>query len=106
MTTPEFIRYLGSPDLHDGSLVDVRHNGPNLEVEVKGYTGTLYRIKFSGVESTTSHKPVGMVLYSLSELRALPPLRHFVFVNSYEPTEEGGDSRLEVTAQNVSFEQV
>ena len=99
---PDFKGYTGDPDFHDGCIVKVRQDENHLAVEVEGYSGTHYVVQFDGVKEVKSHRPEGMVLYSLTT-GPEAPLRRFIFVNSAEPGEEGGDSALEVTAERFSI---
>jgi hypothetical protein len=75
----------------------VRHESSLVSVEIEGSSHARYLVRFSGVESLISHEPEGMVLYVLSEMEALPPLREFHFAKSEVP-DEGSKSRLEVIA--------
>ena len=45
------------------------------------------------------NEPEGMLLYSLSEMRALPPLRKFVFTNK----EEDNQKSLSILATGFSI---
>ena len=54
------------------------------EVVVKGYSGREHVVMFDGVDEIEMREPEGMLLYSLSEMRAKPPLRRFVFANNNE----------------------
>jgi 3-isopropylmalate dehydrogenase len=96
-----FEGYTGDPDFHDGSIVKVRHVDNHLAVEVEGCSGTHYVVQFDGVKEVKSHRPEGMVLYALSAQSGASP-RRFVFANSAEQDEEGGDSILEVTADRCT----
>jgi hypothetical protein len=87
MSGTEFISYVGDPDFHDGFVLSVTRNGQIVEVVVKGYSGNEYTVRFEGVEEIEMHEPEGMELYALSEMRAMPPLRRFVFAKTddYSP---------------------
>jgi hypothetical protein len=80
----EFARYVGSPDFHDGLVLRVSVEGNTAEVVVEGYSGREYVVLFEGVDEVELNEPEGMLLYSLSEMRASPPLRKFVFANNDE----------------------
>ncbi|MFZ0816962.1 MAG: hypothetical protein WAM78_15670 [Candidatus Sulfotelmatobacter sp.] len=82
------------------------HESNLLSVELEGYSGTRYVVRFTGVESMVSHAPEGMVVYALVEMETQPPLREFVFANSKEHEELGGNPKLEVTAHGVSFDRL
>jgi len=102
----KFKAYVGDPDFHDGVIERVCQEATEISVEISGYSGTRYKVRFSGVESVISHNPEGMVLYALSEVEAEFPLREFHFANSSEPDEDGGDSRLAIIARGFSVEKI
>jgi len=104
--TGKFKAYVGDPDFHDGIIKQVRSELTEVSVEVAGYSSAVYVVRFTGVESVVSHSPEGMLLYALCEMEAEMPLRGFHFVNSNEPHEKGGDSRLEISARTVSFQKI
>jgi 3-isopropylmalate dehydrogenase len=101
---PKFKAYVGDPDFHDGVIERVRQEATEVSVEISGYSGARYIVRFTGVESVISHNPEGMVLYAMGEAEAKLPLRHFYFANSREPDEEGGDSKLVIDARAFSVE--
>ncbi len=82
MKTPDFVGYVGLPDFHDGVVLRVSVEGKNAEVVVEGYSGREHVVLFEGVQAVDMDQPEGMLLYSLSEMRASPPLRKFMFVNN------------------------
>jgi len=84
MTSPEFVAYVGIPDLHDGIVLRVAAEGKTAEVVVDGFSGHQHVVRFEGVEAVEMNKPEGMLLYSISEMRTAPPLRKFVFTNNDE----------------------
>ncbi|SRR5258708_7332674 len=104
--TGKFRAYVGDPDFHDGMVKQVRSELTEVCVQITGYSGAVYLVRFTGVESVVSHSPEGMLLYALCEMEAEMPLRRFQFANSYKPAEEGGDSRLEVSARTFSVEKM
>jgi hypothetical protein len=81
MVDDQFVGYVGDRDFHDGSIVSIRHEGDKLQVTVEGYSGRKFLVEFGGVESVTSNRPEGMLLYALAEMKMIPPLRKFVFSN-------------------------
>jgi hypothetical protein len=97
---------LANPDFHDGVIERVQQGATEISVEISGCSGARYSVRFTGVESFKSHNPEGMALYALSECEAEPPVRDFCFANSNEPDEEGGDSRLEISARAFSVEKI
>ncbi len=80
----EFVAYVGDPDIHDGRVERVEPKGDTVRVIVRGASGRRLAIDFAGVAEVRSQNPEGMVLYSLSEMRAPAPLRRFDFVNWYD----------------------
>jgi hypothetical protein len=84
MNDTGFIGYVGSPAVHDGILLRVCVEGDSVEVVIQGYGGQEHVVLFEGVDSVEMKAPEGMVLYSISEMRATPPLRKFVFIKSEE----------------------
>jgi hypothetical protein len=102
----KFKAYVGDPDFHDGVIERVQQGTTEINVEIRGYSGARYRVRFTGIESFESHNPEGMALYALSECEAEPPLRDFCFANSNEPDEKGGDSGLEISARAFSVEKI
>jgi hypothetical protein len=103
---PKFKAYVGDPDFHDGTIKQVRSELTEMSVEIIGQSGAVYVVRFTGVASIVSHSPEGMVLYALCEVEAETPLRGFYFANWNEPDEEGGDSRLEISARTFSVEKM
>ena len=94
MSTSSFIGYVGDPDFHDGSILSVEQQEGMARVRVRGASGKHFRVDFNGVGAVRANRPVGMVLYALSEMGALPPMRRFVFAN----WDERSDADLEVDA--------
>jgi hypothetical protein len=84
VTDPDFVGYVGIPDLHDGIVLRVSFEGKTAEVVVEGYSGREHVIRLQGVDAVEMNAPEGMLLYSLSEMRGSPPLRRFVFANNEE----------------------
>jgi hypothetical protein len=84
MSDTDFIAYVGIADIHDGSVLHVSAEGSTAEVVIEGYSGCQHTILFEGVEEVEMNEPEGMLLYSLSEMRAKPPLRRFEFTNNNE----------------------
>ena len=72
------------PTIHDGFVLRVSVEERAATVVIKGDSGQEYAIHFVGVEGVEMRDPVGMELYSLSEMRAKDPLRAFAFTNNSE----------------------
>lgn len=102
MTDSDFIGYVQDPDVHDGVILRVQNDGDLVRVLVKAYDDRLHAFEFHGVRSLKSHKPEGVMLYSLSEMAAAPPLRRFTFA----AWEGDGESFLEVTAEAINSYEV
>ena len=96
----ELLGYVGGPELHDAVVVRVDDLGENVRVILKGESEGTFLVSFSGVKSTSSHRPEGMTLYGMAEVKGEPGLRHFVFVN----WDEDDDAKLEVSAAGYSME--
>ena len=84
MENSDFVGYVGLPDFHDGVILRVSDKGDTAEVVLEGYSGLNHLVLFEGVQAVEMNQPEGMLLYSLSEMRAAPPLRKFVFTNNDE----------------------
>ena len=97
MSTEQFVAYVGDPQIHDGRVTAVRESAGALVVEIRSAEGDTIIIKFSGVIEVRSNRPVGMLLYSLSELEAPRPGRLFVFVN----WDDDDDAFLEVKSLEI-----
>ena len=95
MDNSSFIGYVGERDFHDGSVVAVEQVGDLVRVRVRGASGKIFVAEFGGVQAIRSSKPEGMTLYALSEMRAQPPQRRFVFAN----WDEKGEASLEIDAE-------
>lgn len=88
MRSEEFIGYVGVPDIHDGTILRVFVDGSTAEVVLEGYSRGEHAILFEGVAEVEMNEPEGMLLYSLSEMRASSPLRKFVFTNNEEDSQK------------------
>jgi len=102
----KFVAYVGDPDFHDGAIRKVISEGSQLLVEIEGCSGAHFSARFDGVKSVFSHRPEDMSIEALVEMEALPPSRRFVFTNSYEPEDEGGNAYLDVTAEDFSVKKL
>ena len=96
LNVSRFVAYVGPPDLHDGQVVELAHNGDTLRVLVQGDGGRRMAVECLGVVDVQAVKPEGMTLYALVEMTAPPPLRRFVFANWDDDA-----STLEVLARQV-----
>jgi len=72
MKNADFVGYVGLPDFHDGVVLRVSLEGKTAEVVVEGYSGREHVVLFEGVQAVEMNRPEGMLLYSLSEMRAAP----------------------------------
>jgi hypothetical protein len=84
MKSTDFVGYVGLPDFHAGVVLRVSLEGRTAEVVVEGYSGREHVALFEGVQAVEMNQPEGMLLYSVSEMQASPPLRKFVFANNEE----------------------
>ena len=98
MSNQEFIGYVGDADFHDGHVVTVVREGDTARVRLRGVSGREFVVEFRGVQAVRSKQPEGMMIYALSEMRASPPLRLFVFGN----WDEEDTSLLEIEAESFS----
>lgn len=107
MSEQEFIGYIQEQDLHDGVIVTATYKSGFLRsvfdkrvvlVVVLTYEERLFVIRFGRVRSANIINVDGMRLYSLSEMRATPPFRRFVFVDS----EEKSNRHCEVVAREIA----
>jgi hypothetical protein len=99
MSDASFVAYVGEPDFHDGAIISVEQNGTAVRVRIRGANGKRYVVAFNGVAALRANSSEGMVLYALSELRAVPPLRRFSFAN----WDDDSEASLEVDAEGFSI---
>ena len=93
----DFVRYLGSPDVHDGVIVGLHIHKDQLQVVIRACEGRVITIELHGVVELKQHQAQGMMLYALAEMKAAPPLRRFVFVN----WDDDSAAFLEVMARDL-----
>jgi hypothetical protein len=98
MSNSSFVSYVGDPDFHDGTIVDVESQDGAVRVRVRGGSGKIFVVVFSGVAAVRANWPEGMMLYAMTELRGEPPLRRFAFAN----WEDESKSCLEVDAASFA----
>ncbi|HEY0725919.1 MAG TPA: hypothetical protein VGD41_18380 [Pyrinomonadaceae bacterium] len=106
MSEEKFIGYIQEPDVHDGVIVKATYKSGFLRsvfyqrvvlVVVLTEEKRLFVIRFGRVRSASIITVDGMILYSLSEMYATPPLRKCVFVD----WEEESNRRCEVVAREI-----
>lgn len=95
----EFIAFVGDPDIHDSTIVSIQTDAEDVRVTLERADGQPLLLLFRGVTSLKAHRAEGMMVYALSELRAEPPSRRFVFPN----WDEDDDAFLELIAQDFSI---
>ncbi|WP_426451962.1 hypothetical protein ACP26L_07760 [Paenibacillus sp. S-38] len=95
--TEEFLAYIGDYRIHDSNVESILWENTLLSVTLKGYEGERIVIKFNGVQTINSNRPLGMMLYALSEMRINGPYRKFLFAN----WRDEDDASLEVIAEDV-----
>ena len=79
MSEPSFVGYIGDPDFHDGAVTAIEQQDTTVRSGIHGASGKSFVVEFGGVRALRANRPVGMLLYALSELRSTPPLRRFSF---------------------------
>jgi hypothetical protein len=94
MESARFVGYVGVPEIHDAVVAAVRESPDYVDVDLEAETGAMFTITFTGVHSLKANRPVGMLLYSLSEMESEGPGRTFRFTNS----EGEDDASLEIIA--------
>lgn len=99
MPSEEFIGYVGDPDFHDGHVITVKREKDTARVRLRGASRREFAVEFRGVQALRSKQPDNMMIYALSEMRAPPPLRLFVFAN----WDEEDNSFLEIEAESFSI---
>lgn len=90
---PQFIGYVGDPEVHDGIITSISQSGATVLVTIRTQSGGELKIEFQEVVSVKSNRPEGMMLYALAEMKN-PEHRHFVFAN----WEDEDDACLEIVA--------
>jgi hypothetical protein len=99
MSEPSFVGYIGDPDFHDGTVTAVEQQDTTVRVGIRGASGKCFVVEFGGVRALRANRPVGMLLYALSELSGTPPLRRFSFAN----WDDDDDAFLEVDADAIDI---
>ena len=102
MQIDDFIGYIGDPDFHDGTVVEVKLQDDGAMVQLQGGSGVHFFIGFLEVEQINSYRPENMIIYALSEMKCQAPMRHFVFVNWDD--EDG--AHLEIFAKEFQVHKV
>lgn len=97
MAERDFIAYVGDAQIHDGRIMAIREGAGSLSVEVRTLDGETLILDFAGVSDVQSNRPIGMILYSLSELGTSEPGRLFAFINC----DDEDDAFLEVRSLEV-----
>jgi hypothetical protein len=57
MPDSSFVGYVGDADFHDGSIVSVEKHDGTASVRLRGATGKLFVVDFSGVAEVRSAAP-------------------------------------------------
>ncbi len=95
-----FVGYVGPQEIHDATILGLERKGDCARVYLKSCEGRLFTLEFVGVKDVHAVHPEGMILYALSEAKAKPPWRCFVFAN----WDEESDAALEIVAQDFSLQ--
>jgi len=98
MSDSSFVCYVGEADFHDGSILTVEQQDGAVRVRVRGASGKIFVVDFSGVQAVRAKHPEGMLLYALSQFGGEVPLRRFLFVN----WDDDSEAYLEVNAENFA----
>lgn len=98
MNNEVFVQYLNNDDVHDARVRQVIEEPDQVRVLVDTADGRLVIFQFSGVRDVRQNRPENMLLYSLTELREVPPFRRFRFTN----WDEEDNASLEVIALAMS----
>lgn len=93
-----FIGYVGEADFHDGSVLTVERQDETARIRVRGASGKVFVVDFSGVQDMRAKRPEGMLLYAVSAFAGRPPLRRFVFAN----WDDDNEAYLEVDAESFA----
>jgi hypothetical protein len=101
MNTEDFTGYIGSQDIHDGTILRVIENNKVVIVRIQGASGKHHLIKFNNVTEVQANEPVGMILYAISEMKLDSAKRKFIFVN----WEEDDSASLEILAEDYQLEE-
>ena len=82
----DFIAYRGPRTIHDSKVTSVSRQHSDALVELETIEGKRIGLRFTGVETMSAVDPVGMLVYSLSELRPPPNSRsrRFAFTSGEE----------------------
>jgi hypothetical protein len=91
----DLLRYVGPADLHDAVVTALERIDNKLRVDVRTDQGRPLMLEFFGVADVHAVRPVGMMLYALSERKAEPPMRRFDFAN----WDDDDDATIVVVAQ-------
>ena len=89
----ELVAYVGPDGIHDATILAIEHRGEVLDVLIQPLDGDPFSLEFSGVTDVKAIRPVGMMLYGLSEWRVGSDTKLFIFMNWHED-----DASLEVHA--------
>ncbi|TXK85771.1 hypothetical protein [Paenibacillus sp. N3.4] len=99
MEEKKFIAYTGDYRVHDSKIEGILWENENLSVFLRSYKGEALVVRFYGVKTIHSNRPLGMMLYAISEMKCHDPLRKFIFGN----WDERDDASLEIVAEQVDF---
>ena len=99
MAESSFVGYIGDADFHDGHVIGVEQHSSTVNVRVRGASGQVYLVEFTGVLTMRAARPEGMMLYALSEFSGKLPMRRFVFVN----WDDDSEAYLEVDAEAITI---
>ncbi|UKS29630.1 hypothetical protein LOZ80_12115 [Paenibacillus sp. HWE-109] len=95
----QFLGYLGDYRVHDSKIEGIFWENTILIVTLRSCEGEVVVVKFYGVQTINSNRPIGMMLYSVSEMKENEPFRKFLFVN----WDEEDNASFEIVAEQIEF---
>ncbi len=95
----QFLGYIGDYRVHDSKIEGIVLENTLLTVTLRSYEGEAIAVKFYGVQTMNFIRPIGMMLYSISEMNENAPFRKFHFAN----WEDDDNASLEIVAEQVEI---
>jgi len=95
----QFLGYIGDYRVHDSKIEGILCENTNATVTLRGYEGELITVHFYGVQNMHFNRPIGMMLYAISEMKANEPMRKFLFAN----WDDEDNASFEILAERVEF---
>ncbi|BFT74055.1 hypothetical protein [Paenibacillus sp. P36] len=95
----EFLTYIGDYRIHDSKIEGIFWEDTTLTVTLKSYEGGTIVIKFIRLQTVNANRPLGMILYAISELVKNGPYRKFRFAN----WRDEDDAFLEIISEGIEI---